>query len=77
MPELRSTLTCPYCGRRETLTMPTDACLFFHVCLACGRQLRPRPGHCCVFCSFGDVPCPPMQGVTEEPAAMGCGAGAC
>jgi hypothetical protein len=61
MPALRSILTCPHCGTRETLTMPTDACLFFHLCNGCGRRLRPRPGDCCVFCSFGDVPCPPRQ----------------
>jgi len=23
--------------------------------------MRPKPGDCCVFCSFGDVPCPPKQ----------------
>ena len=23
--------------------------------------LRPNPGDCCVFCSFGSVKCPPMQ----------------
>jgi hypothetical protein len=24
-------------------------------------QLRPKPGDCCVFCSFGSVKCPPIQ----------------
>jgi hypothetical protein len=24
--------------------------------------LRPKPGDCCVFCSYGDMKCPPMQG---------------
>ncbi|RME34131.1 MAG: hypothetical protein D6794_10885 [Deltaproteobacteria bacterium] len=56
-----STLTCPHCGHSETLTMPTDACQFFHPCSACGQLLRPKPGDCCVFCSYGDVPCPPIQ----------------
>ncbi|EPX7158509.1 GDCCVxC domain-containing (seleno)protein [Pseudomonas aeruginosa] len=23
--------------------------------------MRPNPGDCCVFCSFGSVPCPPIQ----------------
>jgi hypothetical protein len=23
--------------------------------------LQPKPGDCCVFCSYGDVPCPPIQ----------------
>ena len=41
--------------------MATDACVFFHECTACGVLLRPRAGDCCVFCSYGSVPCPPVQ----------------
>lgn len=41
--------------------MPTDACVFFHECAACRSLLRPKAGDCCVFCSFGSVPCPPIQ----------------
>lgn len=59
--ELHSTLTCPACGHRTVETMPTDACLWFHVCAGCGVRLRPKPGDCCVFCSYGSVPCPPKQ----------------
>ncbi|MBM7128033.1 hypothetical protein ISS99_00720 [Dyella mobilis] len=61
MPVLESTLTCPACGHQETAIMPTDACLFFHDCSACGALLKPKPGDCCVFCSYGSVPCPPVQ----------------
>lgn len=56
-----STLTCPHCGFAERLAMPTDACQFFHRCGKCGELLRPLTGDCCVFCSFGDAPCPPRQ----------------
>ncbi|MGD2172042.1 MAG: GDCCVxC domain-containing (seleno)protein [Gammaproteobacteria bacterium] len=56
-----SELTCPECGYSEVLTMPADACLWFHECNRCHRLLKPRPGDCCVFCSFGSVPCPPEQ----------------
>ena len=56
-----STLTCPRCGQKETLTMPTDACQFFHQCRHCQDILKPLPGDCCVFCSYGDIPCPPIQ----------------
>ncbi len=59
--KLRSTLTCPFCGHAETLTMPTEACQRFYRCAQCGAWLRPKPGDCCVFCSYGDVPCPPKQ----------------
>ncbi|WP_405235108.1 GDCCVxC domain-containing (seleno)protein [Lentisalinibacter orientalis] len=57
----RSTITCPACGAKTTETMPTDACRFFYECPGCREVLRPKPGDCCVFCSWGDVPCPPVQ----------------
>ena len=60
-PTLRSLLTCPKCGFRKEETMPTDACMFFYECEGCHALLRPNAGHCCVFCSFGTVKCPPMQ----------------
>lgn len=56
-----STLTCPACGHRVTETMPEDACIWFWTCPACDTRVRPKPGDCCVFCSYGDVPCPPVQ----------------
>jgi len=59
--QLRSTLTCPHCGHAETLTMPEDSCVVVHDCTACGARLTPKLGDCCVFCSYGDIPCPPMQ----------------
>ena len=63
--ELSSELTCPACGQRHVATMPTDACQYFLECPACHALLRPKPGDCCVFCSYGTVPCPPKQ--AEEP----------
>ena len=60
-PTLESTLNCPHCGFAAREIMPTDACLFFYECTNCHAVLRPNPGHCCVFCSFGSVRCPPLQ----------------
>ncbi|WP_266158232.1 GDCCVxC domain-containing (seleno)protein [Dyella silvatica] len=57
----QSTLTCPHCSHQATETMPANACQFFYECLGCGELLRPKAGDCCVFCSYGDVPCPPIQ----------------
>ncbi|HEY1415214.1 MAG TPA: GDCCVxC domain-containing (seleno)protein [Caulobacteraceae bacterium] len=54
-------LTCPHCWARRAETMPTDACLWLWDCPDCGTTLRPRPGDCCVFCSYGSVPCRPVQ----------------
>lgn len=68
--ELRSTLTCPECGTARHETMPQDACQWFYDCTSCGAVLRPKPGDCCVFCSYGDRPCPPIQ------AGDGCCRGA-
>ena len=56
-----STIHCPHCGHRQAETMPADACWFLYDCRGCGALLRPRRGDCCVFCSYGDVPGPPVQ----------------
>jgi hypothetical protein len=58
---LESVLTCPQCGFAKLENMPTDACQFFYECQHCKALLRPKPGDCCVFCSFGSVKCPPIQ----------------
>ena len=58
---LTSVIRCPNCGYESTEQMPTDACQFFYDCKQCHERLKPRPGDCCVFCSYGSVPCPPMQ----------------
>ena len=41
--------------------MPTESCLFFYRCKRCSKRLKPTPGDCCVFCSYGTVECPPIQ----------------
>jgi len=65
-----STLTCPECGHAEKLEMPLNACQFFHTCANCGVKLKPKPGDCCVFCSYGDVPCPPVQSAAKSCCAF-------
>jgi len=57
----RSVIACPSCGMAKADTMPLDACRYFYECAGCGMVLRPKPGDCCVFCSYGSVPCPPVQ----------------
>lgn len=58
---LDSTIACPKCSHHEKETMPTDACQFFYGCKSCKTLLKPKQGDCCVFCSFGDIKCPPIQ----------------
>jgi hypothetical protein len=56
-----STLTCPECSHVKTQTMPVDACQWLYECEYCHAVLRPKPGDCCVYCSYGSVPCPSVQ----------------
>ncbi|ABO25627.1 GDCCVxC domain-containing (seleno)protein [Shewanella loihica] len=58
---LESEITCPHCGHKRVETMPQDACQFFYECHGCHGILKPLPGDCCVFCSYGTVKCPPIQ----------------
>ncbi len=58
---LQSVITCPKCGDSKEETMPTNACAFFYTCESCSANLKPKEGDCCVYCSYGSVPCPPIQ----------------
>ncbi len=58
---LKSVITCPNCKVSNEEIMPTDACQFFYECKSCGVVLKPKEGDCCVYCSYGSVPCPPVQ----------------
>lgn len=55
--------------------MPTDTCQFFYECTGCGTLLRPEAGDCCVFCSYGDVPCPPIQEAEQTGRPASCCSG--
>jgi hypothetical protein len=64
---LRANITCPVCGHPDTETIPRDRCVFFYECKGCGAILKPKPGDCCVFCSFADQQCMFAQrsGITQ------------
>ena len=70
--ELVSDLTCPQCGHKSSETMPTDSCQYYYECKACGGLLKPLQGDCCVFCSYGTIPCPPIQKVRMKGSIGGC-----
>lgn len=61
MADLAVTLTCPVCAHTASETMPTDRCVFFYECSGCRTVLKPKPGDCCVYCSYGDNRCPFVQ----------------
>ena len=56
-------------GHQADRTMPMDACQFFDDCQRCAARSKPKAGDCCVFCSYGSVPCPPMQAARANEAA--------
>ena len=58
-PVKEATIRCPHCGAETPENTPTDACVRFWECPACRALLKPKPGVCCVFCSYGTIPCPP------------------
>jgi hypothetical protein len=41
--------------------MPADACQYIYDCRRRGHRMKPIKGKCCVYCSYGSVPWPPMQ----------------
>jgi len=59
--QLKSEITCPNCGYKKVENMPTHACQFFYECDNCKAVLKPKEGDCCIYCSFGTIPCPPIQ----------------
>ncbi|WP_072037554.1 GDCCVxC domain-containing (seleno)protein [Flavihumibacter sp. ZG627] len=61
MIQYQSVITCPFCGFSKEETMPDNACRVFYQCTHCKGIIKPKEGDCCVFCSYGSVPCPPIQ----------------
>lgn len=41
--------------------MPDDYCQYVQRCTGCGGNFRAQKGDCCVYCSYGSVPCPSKQ----------------
>ena len=59
--QLKSEIVCPDCGHKKVEDMPTNACQFFYECEKCKTILKPIKAYCSVYCSYGTVPCPPIQ----------------
>lgn len=58
---LESKITCSFCKHEKIGTMPVNSCLFFYTCEKCSQRIKPKSGDCCVFCSYGNISCPPIQ----------------
>ena len=57
----KSKLICPHCGHEKTITMPSTFCQYILECTNCKTVIKAKTGDCCVFCSYGDINCPPIQ----------------
>jgi len=68
---LDSVIECPHCGTSKAERMPVDACQIVYECTGCGTILRPESEDCCVFCSYGSVPCPPIQRTRTTASLIG------
>jgi hypothetical protein len=58
---LLSTVKCPACNNTEKLLMPRYATKTFYECGTCRAHYHVKKHECCVFCSLGDITCPPTQ----------------
>ncbi len=58
---LETTISCPYCNHKMTAKMSQTSIHFLHECNNCHKILKPVKGHCCIFCSYGDIKCPNTQ----------------
>ncbi len=63
---LKSIITCPVCAHQKEENMPTYSCHFFYECEKCHTVLRPKDGDCCIYCSYGSMPCPIAQKEEEK-----------
>ncbi|HKX98173.1 MAG TPA: GDCCVxC domain-containing (seleno)protein [Steroidobacteraceae bacterium] len=59
-------LTRAECRHVSAEMMPTDASVYFYDCADCGSVLPPKPGVCCVFCSYGTIACPPVRAASAK-----------
>jgi hypothetical protein len=54
---ITGTLTCPDCGHRQPIQIPTTKCQAFYRCEGCKKMIQAKKS-CCVFCDYGDRKCP-------------------
>lgn len=59
--KLNSIITCPLCNYKKEEEMPLNSCLYSYQCEHCETLLKPAKEGECIFCSYGNVDCPPVQ----------------
>lgn len=56
MKDHAGTLTCPECGHKQKMEIPSKSCIPFYICESCGKTIQAKS--CCVFCDYADKACP-------------------
>ena len=49
-------VTCPECGHKQAMEIPTEKCQAFYQCKKCSKVIVAKKS-CCVFCDYGDRKC--------------------
>ena len=65
--KLKGIITCPECSHKQEMEIPTNRCIAFYICDGCKKTISTTKSNCCVFCDYGDTPCP----VSHEGKAKG------
>jgi hypothetical protein len=65
---LKTVVKCPVCKFQKEETMKVGTHVVFYTCEECEATIKPRQNECCVYCSYGTVPCPAAQ---EEKKSKG------
>jgi len=53
-------VTCPECGQKDDMEIPTKSCQESYVCSHCGKTISAKES-CCVFCDYGEGKCPASE----------------
>ncbi len=54
---MKGIVTCPECEHKQEMKIPDKMCIPFYKCDGC-KELIKAKNSCCVFCDYGDKPCP-------------------
>jgi len=55
--KITGNLTCPKCGYKQNMEIPTSSCIAFYKCEKCSNTINANKS-CCIFCDYGDRKCP-------------------
>ena len=58
--KLIGNVTCPECKHVQAMEIPGNTCEAFYTCESCKKTISATKS-CCVFCDYGDMPCPASQ----------------